>query len=389
MIDTIRLTIDEGHFNIWKPEDFKPHADSILKKEKNAKQSGISKCVLNPTKFDKESGIYYPRLTLRRRPPNITELVIEFSIPKLLFSNNFEELSEDNFEMVIETLSNRLMEKEVYIFKKTLENASVSAIHYGKNFILPRYTLCSSIIRKLSKAHCSGWYDHNMTEFRNGGTMFKLHSNSFELAFYDKVKDLENSKRGKSRSHEVDNEIQYNLFENADVSLDFQVLRMEIRLNTRTKIRQDINRLENPIDDLRFFALFKKQIAQGLLRHYWKPYYKALPHIIRAEHDQPTELLDCLIEQDPDASMSTQLQRLGAMALVGQIGWPGLRVYCDGRESAYNRLKKAILNLPEVTGSRFKDFEKIQSDLMAFEPVKIENYKNNTQVRALLPEGRI
>ena len=101
MIDTIRLIFDEGTFAILEPEQFQPNAKTILALGDRLQSGGVKKCFLNPKKGEAIKGNYRPRLTLRRRPPRVTELVIEFSIPKLLYGNNFDELIEEDFEAVL------------------------------------------------------------------------------------------------------------------------------------------------------------------------------------------------------------------------------------------------------------------------------------------------
>lgn len=283
MIDTIRLILDEGTFHINDPDRFQPNAKTILDLKERFSSRGLMKAVLNPSKQEKQDGGYAPRLTLRRRPPNIVELVIEFSIPKLLYGNNFDEVAETDFSQVIEALQNKLEAWNIYIFAALLRSAPVGAIHYGKNIVLPRYSLCKSIINMLSKVPVSRWLDHNKVEYRNGGHLYKTHSNSFELAFYDKLKDLQQAQRGDKRAYEPDNEIQSDLFEHFGMALELQVLRMEVRLNSRAQIQRMLKSAELPDDDLRFSALFSKEIAQKVLLHHWKPYSKSLPLIAMAE----------------------------------------------------------------------------------------------------------
>lgn len=372
MIDTIRLVLDAGEFTILEPERFQPNARLILDMEKTASGRGVIKAVLNPTKQDVARGGYAPRLTLRRRPPHITELVIEFSIPKLLYQNNFDEVTEDDFEEVIERLRNRLKDFGVLIFADIMRKASVYAIHYGKNIILPRHTLCRSIIRLIAKAPSHKWFDTDEANYRNNGHLYKIHTNNFELAFYDKMKDLEKAKQSKKRAYESDNGIQINLFEQGEVGLDAQVLRMEVRLNSRAQIQRVLKTIGLPDDDLRFFALYRKEIAQRVLLHYWERYRSALPVITMAQREEPGDLLGALIKQDPQASMGTQLQRLGAMVIVEDIGWNGLRTYMDDTPKSFERLKNCLNGLSLPDENPISDVLAIDATLQHFEPVKME-----------------
>ena len=54
--------------------------------------------------------------------------------------------------------------------------------------------------------------DVNQTDYRNEGHSYKWHCNSYEIVFYDKIKDLEKAKHSDKRAIEKDNAIQLNLF---------------------------------------------------------------------------------------------------------------------------------------------------------------------------------
>jgi hypothetical protein len=376
MIDTVRLILEEGDFTILQPERFQPNAKTILGLGDRTLGASIVKAFLNPSK--KEFGsVYYPRLTLRRRPPRITELAIEFSIPKLLYGNNFDELTEQDFEAVLKVLAGKLAGVGVYVFGELLRNAPVGAIHYGKNIILPRHVLCASVIRLLAKAPAKQWFDTNKVEYRNDGYLYKIHTNSFELAFYDKVKDLQKAKQTERRAHERDNDIQMGLLEYFEVAMDTQVLRMEARLNTRGQIRRMLKAIGLPDDDLRFYALFHKELAQKALLHYWEPYKAALPLVTMAQREDPSLIMSQLMKHDPDASMGTQLQRLGAILLIGDVGWNGLRSYCQGLTKGFDRLKKDLTGLPNLNENPLAEVETIDTTLRLFEPVKMKTHLPN------------
>ncbi|HEY9687605.1 MAG TPA: hypothetical protein V6C52_11570 [Coleofasciculaceae cyanobacterium] len=382
MIDTIRLILDEGTFHINEPDRFQPNAKTILDLKERFYGGRLMKAVLNPTKQEKQDTGYAPRLTLRRRPPNIIELVIEFSIPKLLYGNNFDEISETDFSKVIEVLQDKLEAWGILIFAELLRKAPVGSIHYGKNIVLPRYTLCKSIINLLSKAPIKQWMDHNKVDFRNGGHLYKVHTDNFELAFYDKVKDLQQAKRGAKRAYEPEANVQGDLFDYFEVATDVQVLRMEARLNSRSQIQRMLKAVGLPDDDLRFFALFSKDIAQKTLLHHWKPYKSAMALVAMSQSGTPSAMMDYLVRQDQDAAINTHLQRLGAMMLIGEVGWPGLRSLWDGMPRSFQRLKKDLESLPVGDKTRLSDIEAIDATLRAFEPVKMEQL-NNANAKAV------
>lgn len=115
MIDTIRLALDVKRI----PDEFK------IAKSKN----GIFRGVINPTKEMKESGRYYPRVTFVKRPVRggfSQQFLVEFSIPKLIYGNNFSEVSDNDFDAIIKTLKEALLEMNIkWQFSATVANARV------------------------------------------------------------------------------------------------------------------------------------------------------------------------------------------------------------------------------------------------------------------------
>src|SRR3989338_1442864 len=112
MIDTIVLTLNHDLFSITDHSRFSPSTIGLYQPPYyRMGKNGFMKCVQNSTPDELKKGIYKPRLTITRRwggKSYITTLRIEFSIPKLLFGNNFDEVSEADFERIIRRLRLRL-----------------------------------------------------------------------------------------------------------------------------------------------------------------------------------------------------------------------------------------------------------------------------------------
>ena len=146
------------------------------------------KCHYNPTKAEKASG-YKPRLTLYRKPfterASAVWLKIEFSAPKLIFGNNFQEFAgRDDLEVVLNALHKALAIMGITMTLDTLRQAKTSAIHYSKNILLERTTPCFLLIQALEKLDLSAKLDLNQTDFRNNGQMVKYHASSYEIALF-------------------------------------------------------------------------------------------------------------------------------------------------------------------------------------------------------------
>src|SRR5579883_2108972 len=112
MLDTIALTLNHMEFEVMEPDAFDPSARGLLQPPYYSLGGrGNFSCKQNPTKTELERGIYRPRLTLTKRCANggyILSLRIEFSAPKLLYHNNFDELQDANFENVLDVLHRKV-----------------------------------------------------------------------------------------------------------------------------------------------------------------------------------------------------------------------------------------------------------------------------------------
>lgn len=293
MIDTIILVLKTGMFTILDHDKFSPSTkglyDTSIGYYRLGSRSNIT-CKQNPIKSELKQGIYKPRLTVtkritRERSFEIT-LKIEFSIPKLIYGNNFDELTDAEFPIVIQKLKTVLKEMGVGVFEHFLINASVSAVHYSKNIVLTDYTTPYTYLSQLAKLNINMRLDTNRTDFRNEGHSFKYRANSFEIVFYDKIKDLQQAKISEKRAEEKDNALQLGLFNVLKQQKPFEVLRFEVRLNQKQKIRQVFKKIGKDLEPT-FINVFNQDIAKRVLLKYIEEMEEAYPSLLLHQQYSP------------------------------------------------------------------------------------------------------
>lgn len=365
MIDTIVLLLTQDLFEITNPDLFTPSARWVYFakaskteiNDKNYALRGISS-KQNPTKKELAQGIYKPRLSLLRRPyfakaskgkPSATPktlLKIELSLPKLLFGNNFEELTQKQFPDLVQKLCTTLHTMGVATDAKTLTNAPVSGIHFSKNIPLTDGSIPYHYISKIEQANIKLSLDINQTDYRNKGHSYKWHSNSYELVFYDKIRDLEQAKKSDKRSLEKDNAIQLHLYDELHNKKMFEILRMEVRLNNRRKIQQILTVL-NIKTPLTFKGLFKTNIARKALLHYLDEIERARPPLLDFKANNTKSLLVTLIFNNPTISPRRILQLYGMKLALEHMGIRELRTMFG----AYNKRSwyRLIADMKDVT----------------------------------------
>ena len=274
MIDTIVLSLTPDMYSISEPDKFKPSAHWALLTNKNKEarlQYSSITSKQNATKRELLNGIYKPHLTLayQRSVQGVVELLlkVELSLPKLLYGNNFNELQYKDFKTITSKLATTLTTMGVIVKAEDLADAPVLAIHYSKNIALTDGSTPYHYINKIKEANVRFSLDTNQTDYRNEGHSYKWHCNSYEVIFYDKIKDLKKARQSSKRAIEKDNELQQHLFKTFERRYKLEYLRMEVRLNKRAKIKQLFKSLQVNAD-LTFKKLFKPAIAKKVLLYY-------------------------------------------------------------------------------------------------------------------------
>lgn len=201
MIDTIVLTLKPEQFAIGDHNRFSPSTIGLFQAPYyKLGHNSFLKCVQNPTSDELKRGIYKPRLTVTRRIGNlgfIVTLRIEFSIPKLMFGNNFDEVNEGQFKQIITRLYGSLYNMGIIVAPHVLREAPVSAIHYSKNIVLTDYSTPYSILKELSKINLNLKLDMNQTDFRNEGHSLRFRANSYEISSMIRKKTYRRPKQAK------------------------------------------------------------------------------------------------------------------------------------------------------------------------------------------------
>lgn len=267
MIDTVRLNL-----NIASP----PTAFRNMKNE-----NGVTKGILNPSKEQKESGLYYPRITYIERPRLggfQRQLSIEFSVPKLLYGNNFDELAEEQFAEAAKTLGQRLREMGIgFYFSEMLKNAKVTKVDFSKNIILDDGTTVPQIINLLNRAELRRVFDDSNVEFRNGGKIMRIHTNTKEIAAYDKISDLRQSRISEKRSYSKDNYGQLSMLDELAQHGQKNVFRFEVRLNSSKTIKETLARVGIEMDSITLKDIFSTRVSRMVLNYHWNLIVSALP----------------------------------------------------------------------------------------------------------------
>ena len=198
MIDTITI----------RTEDFVLYSDEHFTKAKYQELRGkygmFGKHGTRYTTYPsacKKRGEYFPQVHIaersRRKPqgmvPTSRHLVIQVSLPKLLYGTNLFDVDERLLQTAVIKLSERLREISVGISPVQLLDATVVRVDYSKVLrISESYRGACSILHVLAKYDLKRSSDFNKIEFRNGrnGFYLKFFNSSQGLVIYDKFEEI-------------------------------------------------------------------------------------------------------------------------------------------------------------------------------------------------------
>lgn len=372
MIDTIALMVNSKLFVNFSKDGF--FRQTVLSGNKS-----FTKYVRNPSEKEKAQFSYLPRLTLLSRG-NEEMVKIEFSAPKLVFNNNFDELEENDFGLVVSTLHQKLKSIGYGIFSHFLAEAPVSLIHYSKNIPLTDGSTPYMYLKEIQKANITQRLDFNQTDFRNEGHSLKFRTNSFEVAFYDKMKDLERAKISEKRAVEEDNYVQMDLFEEIKEykkrsQKRLEILRMEVRLNQRQKIRQILNKI-NLKTEPTFQNLFSKEIAKSVLLNQLRQIEDNYPKLLLFKPNSAKDFIAQFIIDNPKVKIKDSFTAYGFHKAIDEIGTREARelIKQHKRESWYRFFRQ--MNNYNYPKNALPVFEPIRNSISEMKPIKLVDIEN-------------
>lgn len=330
MIDTIKLMFDETQY-----ENRNYHFKLSLMRGR------MRTGVLNQSAQDKRNGIYMPKLTLIEQPyegSRRTILTVEFSAPKLLLGNNFEELNDEDLPALCVALSNRLKRVDINITPKTIQNARVVSVHFSKNMKLPGHYSCQNVVDRVSKANLPKIFARRTTYFERG-LSYQVHTNAKDIVVYDKVADLERTKVSDKRGIERDNWMQRKL----DGVVAHNILRFEVRLNGARQVKAEFKQ------DQQLKDIFSWEISRTVLAWHWNIITKGLD----ALPDEKMDLLNLLEALGPDLVRKGPQSAIAQAAVLHMTNESGISAVRAAIESLFgNHAWRRFRPLFEIPGGK-------------------------------------
>lgn len=353
------------------------HGNEVPRWNLQSVTENYTKYVRNPSNKEKQSGLYFPRVTAYdRKYQREQQIKIEFSAPKLLFLNNLEELTDAHFSDVIDALQDRMKRMGIRVFRRFLENAAVSTVHFGRNFLLRDGQTATNIISQLQRIDVRKSFDFARSKYTNDGQSLCCHTTAHELIFYDKIADLN---KGKKRSIDKDQTAyQMGLFDDVRNRGDpFEVLRMEVRLSQKQKMNAMLRRIgvePNPT----FQQVFSSAISKKILTLYWKEIVQTKNLGTLMLNFQPIDLVKRIGIAFPNTKPKQLIAHAGLLMLAQSgNGLHELRSVLakSGNDRTWSRIMKEHQRICRTLseGSIRSWVKDIEHQLSNYSPFKINN----------------
>ncbi len=341
---------------------------------------GYDKYVRNPSAIHTKDGLYFPRVTAYVRKGSgsswknaESSIRIEFSAPKLIYQNNVDELVEDQFESVVQTLLERLRVMNVLILPQNLSAAEVRAVHYSKNIELQNGYTSQYVITELGKINLNKRFDFAKTRYLNDGQSMVAHTIAHEFVIYDKMADLTQSKKRAIDKDQTPR--QQSLFENLNKPKNpREILRIEVRLNQKRKLDAFFKQLGFAPSPT-FKDAFSASKSKAVMKHYWETMIGGNAAILFAHSMSTKDLLRQILLANKKMRPKEAIYRASALTMAHEgNGMRELRSILGKRESAQT-WRRTVADIRDTAARldklRPRDwFDQITQGFEAYTPLK-------------------
>lgn len=332
MLDTVALKIKYPDFRVINPHFFSPAFDipKIMNPAVSFGGRRYIKFLKNPSAKENDELRKLPRLTgsVRLADDNTRncDLVIEFSIPKLLWGQSLQELSDTDFERTVSILVFELRKMGVEVNDTTIRNAMVIRAHFGKNIPLPSPLTAQDALQKLYKADVGRGKHINMRHYDNDGQALYFYASSRNTIFYDKLRDIATPQ---NKGVDKDKFKQEKLMVLGSKNQQ-ELLRYEVRFGNQQSLNAflgDKNILARKVTGITFKEIFNRNLCQKVLLKDWQDIINGPASQLALKMDKPPEeIFDAIIISYISSgnkkahSLNRALQDFAVYMLVNKCG---------------------------------------------------------------------
>lgn len=295
-------------------------------------------------------------------------MVINVNLPKLVFGDNIQEITEDHLKTVVDLIRIHLQEIGIEVLPGFEKALSVTYLEIGKN-IVSYGTPISYVLTFLKRAiDVKGRKKTGSITYLNEAGMLTIGNKQKLLVFYDKAKEVsafEAHRSGKDDLPLVD-------FIARLAEQNAEILRVELRL-TRLAVKKMFEHLgvRNPC----LSDLFNGTLMHNTLEKAWQEIPLSSEIIGEDDEGSAELLLEQIIRSNPKNRAIDALARLGLSELEKTLAKTEIRkilMSLVGKPKARYLLKKLAKGAkvePTMLGRNYHVYDNIVLTLEGWEPL--------------------
>ncbi len=258
------------HLEWYVPELVQRKFRDLSANERQSKKPYLKKFVFTPLQEDR----YRPRVEIFEALTDDKKdmryvMKVEFSAPKLLYGNSIQEVKESDKDLVFRRLRSALLDAGILIELPVIAQATVRAIHFCKNIILPADIQMREVIHELLRVDLSKVIDVSEVRFKKGGRSLNLYSGVIERSIYEKVADSMRPKNKRSDKARINRERAYVEKHNLQ---DKEIFRYEYRIKKTNTVKRELNPVlgRDKGERVKFEDLFTAGLYQKVINKSWR-----------------------------------------------------------------------------------------------------------------------
>lgn len=339
MIDSVTLEIESSEYTKINQRFF----DGFSARRINEKFSIQTKFV---DKFHKQKiaeGFYFPIINITSSQRSLQKIIIQVSLPKLIFNENLRAIRSDDADMIyskiIESLNSIDIQTSVDIIKK----AKIKRIDFTRVIKIPSFFGdASSTIETLRqfnvKPHCD--FQYRSENFKKDSAYLKFWNNSQSYVIYNKTMEiLSNSKTSEEKKLAM-------MIRNGD--LKNNLVKFEVSLHKKQSVDRCLYKHIKIKKD--FYSLpdvFKKpKIANDvLLENFNQVYRNEFVKILSLSDMRENEIEKIINKAKLSISKKSQLYYWLNKAIKYDMGTALFEMKRQYSTATFNRYKKDMQNI--------------------------------------------
>ncbi len=274
-MDTVIIKICGPHkFRITNKSWFLPELNKRSFADLSPTEKQSTRLYLHAFRFDPpHQDAYLPKITIyetlnKDRDEVLYTLEAAFSVPKLLFGNSVQEVSENDFEKVVYAFRKALGNAGVEIESNSIVTARVYKLISVKMYSCRAIYGSQEVLAELKLTNISKAFDITEKELKPGVQTLHIYSQTVERVFYDKVIDAlrpKGKRKDKGRMAREREIIDRYGLQNREI------FRYEYRLKKNQTLKRDVNAaLNRPYQTpVLFKDLFESSLCKTILLKSW------------------------------------------------------------------------------------------------------------------------